>query len=356
MSLPADLLTIIVPVYQIQEAYLRRCMESLLEEGRGDCRIILVDDGSQDHCGRICDQYAGKDSRIVVIHQKNGGVSAARNRAMEAVQTKWLSFVDADDWVCPEYVSVIMDALEGRARDADILMFDYLRVLKTENKEESLRWESGYLDPSLLDCIRRAAFYKFLDKGKENPYEAIVLWNKAYRRDFLREKGICFEEEARKGQDRIFNADAFLSASRIYYLPRTLYAYRCIEQSRTNRYDPAVPKLTRIELQCLRDALRKHGMEKKAGKYLQYRAATRLYACLRLYCFHENNPLSKQEKIRQAKRMAASEPFARAIRTVDPGLLNLQEKIFLLCVRKKLFGIVYLLVKARSRATGKRLG
>lgn len=356
MPQPAEALTIIVPVYQIREEYLRLCIESLLDQDRKDYRVLMVDDGSPDRCGAICDEYAAKDSRITVIHQENRGVSAARNRAMEAVQTGWLSFVDADDEVHPDYVSTILGTLEGPGEQADILMYDYRRVLRNKVVEDSLGKEPGYLDPGALESVRTAAFYKYLDNGKENPYEVIVLWNKAYRTQFLRDNGIRFVEKARKGQDRLFNADALLSASRIYYTACCLYDYRCLEESRTNRYDPAVPELTKIELRSLRVVLRKHGLEKKAGRYLRYRVSTRLYACMRLYCFHEKNPASTQEKLREAARLAQSPPFAAALRTVDLRLLNPQEKLFVLCVRRKLYRVVCLLVMCKSRMTGSRLG
>ena len=90
--------SIVVPVYKV-EAYLERCLGSLISQTLTDIEIILVDDGSPDNCPRICDQYAKKDSRIKVIHQKNAGVSAARNKGLEYATGEWILFCDSDDWM-----------------------------------------------------------------------------------------------------------------------------------------------------------------------------------------------------------------------------------------------------------------
>ena len=102
-------ISIIVPVYKV-EPYLRRCVDSILAQTYSDFALILVDDGSPDNCGVICDEYAAKDSRVHVIHQKNSGVSAARNAGLArafANGCQWVTFVDSDDWVHTRYLEVL---------------------------------------------------------------------------------------------------------------------------------------------------------------------------------------------------------------------------------------------------------
>lgn len=103
-------ISVIVPVYKV-EPYLRRCVDSILAQTFTDFELILVDDGSPDNCGAICDEYAQKDSRVYVIHQENGGLSAARNAGIDWVfansGSEWLSFVDSDDWVHPKYLEIL---------------------------------------------------------------------------------------------------------------------------------------------------------------------------------------------------------------------------------------------------------
>ena len=95
------LLSIIVPVYKV-ESYLARCVDSILAQTVSDFELILVDDGSPDRCGAICDEYAARDPRVRVIHKENGGLSSARNAGIDIARGQWLGFVDSDDWITPD--------------------------------------------------------------------------------------------------------------------------------------------------------------------------------------------------------------------------------------------------------------
>ena len=105
-------ISVIVPVYKV-EKYLSRCIDSILAQTYTDFELILVDDGSPDNCGKICDGYAEKDNRVV-IHQGNGGISAARNAgidwAFENSDSEWIAFIDSDDWVHPLYLECLYNA------------------------------------------------------------------------------------------------------------------------------------------------------------------------------------------------------------------------------------------------------
>ncbi len=104
-------ISVIVPVYKV-EAYLPACVESILGQSFSDLELILVDDGSPDSCGALCDAYAARDPRIRVIHQPNGGLSAARNSGMEIAQGKYMTFIDSDDYVAPDYLELLYRSVE----------------------------------------------------------------------------------------------------------------------------------------------------------------------------------------------------------------------------------------------------
>lgn len=112
------LITVIVPVYNV-EPYLRQCLDSVVNQTYQNIEIILVDDGSPDHCGEICDEYARNDSRIIVIHQENAGLSAARNAALDIARGEYFMFVDSDDWVeptfCEKALEMVLDNQVGMA-------------------------------------------------------------------------------------------------------------------------------------------------------------------------------------------------------------------------------------------------
>lgn len=109
-------ISVIVPVYKV-EKYMHRCVDSILGQTYADFELILVDDGSPDNCGAICDEYAAKDSRVVVIHQENGGLSAARNAGIDWAfansDSQWLSFIDSDDWVSINYLEYLLKAAQS---------------------------------------------------------------------------------------------------------------------------------------------------------------------------------------------------------------------------------------------------
>lgn len=105
------LISVIVPIYKV-EPYLRKCVDSILSQSFRDFELILIDDGSPDRCGEICDEYAGGDSRIHVIHKKNGGLSAARNAGLDMAAGEWILFIDSDDWIDEVYLEALYYAAD----------------------------------------------------------------------------------------------------------------------------------------------------------------------------------------------------------------------------------------------------
>lgn len=106
-----DLITVIIPIYNVEQ-YLRRCVDSVLAQTYKNLEIYLVDDGSPDNCGKICDEYASKDNRIKVIHKKNGGLSDARNAALDVCMGEYISFIDSDDYVSEDFIESLYLAIK----------------------------------------------------------------------------------------------------------------------------------------------------------------------------------------------------------------------------------------------------
>lgn len=123
------MITIVVPVYKVEE-YIERCVDSILKQSYEDFELLLVDDGSPDNCGIICDKYAEKDNRIFVIHKKNAGLSAARNTGInwfyEQGRSDYITFADSDDWLHPDYLKILLDGMTKN--NVDISVCNYTRV------------------------------------------------------------------------------------------------------------------------------------------------------------------------------------------------------------------------------------
>jgi len=166
-------ISVIVPVYKVEDC-LNRCVDSILKQSFSDFELILIDDGSPDQCGAICDEYAKKDNRIVVIHQNNGGLSAARNAGIDWAfansQSEWLTFIDSDDWVHPEYLERLLNA--AITQNVSISVCGYV---STEGAEPEIM-------PDELNVTEweTESFYV-----KQN-VNATVAWGKLYRRECFR--------------------------------------------------------------------------------------------------------------------------------------------------------------------------
>ena len=132
------LISIVVPVYKV-EMFLTRCIESVLHQTYTNWELILVDDGSPDRCGDMCDAYARKDTRIFVVHQKNKGVSGARNHGMKNCHGKYLYFLDSDDYIAPETFTVLLSyALQEKA---EIIMHGHYYVTSGGKVQSAVDWK-----------------------------------------------------------------------------------------------------------------------------------------------------------------------------------------------------------------------
>ena len=217
------LISVIVPVYKV-EAYLARCVDSILDQSFSDFELILVDDGSPDSCGALCDAYAKKDARIVVIHQKNGGLSAARNAGIDWAfahsDSQWLNFIDSDDWVHPEYLERLLNA--AMEQNVSVSACGYA---STEGREPTI--VDDELSPVLWEP---EAFYL------EHNVNATVAWGKLYRREHFRSIRYPF---GKINEDEFVTYQILFPAQRIAVIQAPLYNYYVnptgIMQSRQGR-------------------------------------------------------------------------------------------------------------------------
>lgn len=169
--------SVIVPVYNV-EAYLEKCVQSILRQTERDFELLLVDDGSTDSSGQLCEELAKKDSRIRVIHQENQGLGGARNTGIREAKGDWLLLVDSDDWIEPEILEKSLEA--GLREEADMVVFPF-RSVDEEGRELAVFRENVPLDRALS-----------LKERKDILLTAPVAWNKLYRTAFFRETGLAY--------------------------------------------------------------------------------------------------------------------------------------------------------------------
>ena len=138
-----DKVSIIVPVYNI-ENYIRVCVESILAQTYASLELILVDDGSKDNSGILCDEYAVIDPRVKVIHKENGGVSSARNAGLRQAKGDWIMHVDGDDWIEPDMIESLIEA--AKATEADLVFSDFIKYGPNAGNNQLPSWNSDKID------------------------------------------------------------------------------------------------------------------------------------------------------------------------------------------------------------------
>ncbi len=230
-------ISIIVPIYKV-EPYLEQCIRSLIEQTYKDIEIFLVDDGSPDRCGEICDAFAAEDERIRVIHQENMGVSAARNAGLKAAIGEYVMFVDGDDWV-------ENDCCEKALRAAEEQGFDVVFFREEVNDDAGAPVRrlpsngSFSVDKIVLRKIQKDIIARRTSsEGKHFPLGTI--WAKLYRRRVLVDNDLRFSVGIKKRQDVIFNIYCLEYLNGAYCLDYVGYHYRINPESICNKYNEAI--------------------------------------------------------------------------------------------------------------------
>ena len=206
-------ISVIVPVYKA-EAYLHRCVDSLLAQTFQDFEILLVDDGSPDKSGGICDEYARKDRRVRVFHKENGGVSSARNLGLENAKGEWICFVDADDWVEGEYLKELYSDVLLYNVDFVIHGYKMITLSGDEQKCEAYSNDLYDLDTSICEMLVKQELYY-----RGSPC------SKLYRNKILHEHNIYFDCQVHYGEDLCFVLDYLYVIRNVYFSSKILYNY-----------------------------------------------------------------------------------------------------------------------------------
>lgn len=217
-----DKISIIVPVYAV-EKYLNRCVSSICQQTYENLEVVLVDDGSLDRCGEICDEWAQKDKRIRVVHQKNGGISKARNAAINIVTGDYIGFVDSDDYIEPQMYEKLYHLMTESQADMVFCSYQYEREDGSECARPYPPFPKGeyLLDNYLIHMYQTP----------ENHCTAVVVWNKLYHRSFWDNHRFA---EGKINEDDVLVNDYFGDMNRIVVTEERLYHYVCRDNSVMN--------------------------------------------------------------------------------------------------------------------------
>lgn len=204
------MISIIIPVYNA-EKHLRRCLDSVLNQTFLDWECVMIDDGSKDSSGRICDEYVANDSRFKVLHKKNGGVSAARNAGLAIVRGEWITFSDSDDELTPNALSDFAEAAT-RYPNARILRGGH-RTVTARGKSKDRASKEWLCTNDHIEALRIS----------EEIFCSGFMWSTCFHQDVL--KGATFENDITWCEDHIFTYRCMLKAKEIAFVPSVVYIY-----------------------------------------------------------------------------------------------------------------------------------
>lgn len=288
-------ISVIVPVYKA-EAFLSRCIDSILGQTFSDFELILVEDGSPDNCGAICDSYAAKDSRVKVIHQENRGASAARNMGLDAATGEYIAFCDSDDLVAPKWLEHLVECAA----------LGVLPVCAACNQIESLGREK-ILSGIGRDVRPIADFYLYGRQGLTG-----YLWNALFHGNIIQKQKLRLRTQHEKGdynEDLLFALEYVRYIQQIVYTGYADYLYDTREGSLSRSYYDHYFDKYEEKYTLWRQFLERHGLDdqkKELATSMLYRFLTAL----------------NQADYAQVKRILASEAVQEAVRLADTSAEN----------------------------------
>lgn len=234
------LVSIVVPVYNVHE-YLERCLDSICSQTLNDIEIILVNDGSIDNCGEICNTYARKDRRIKVIHKSNGGLSSARNAGLDISTGDYVGFIDADDWI--EETMFYDMYKNAEINKSDLVVCNYQSVFSNRNVEPS----KTDIKDELTINLKEISYSRYILDYYLRFKHGYCVWNKLYKRDIIEKYNLRFQPNNEiYAEDVLFNLYYLCHINRISTVPKVLVNYFQREGSLSSFPKNVILRLTEL--------------------------------------------------------------------------------------------------------------
>ena len=340
--------SLIVPVYKVPEACLRRCIESCLAQTLRGIEILLVDDGSPDGCGGICDAYAASDRRIRVIHKENGGLCSARNAGFLAARGRWVMFVDGDDWIDADMCAEMLEA--GERGQADLVMCGIAR-------------EYGHSSQPYRFYLRDYASCGKVYRGKECRWlqqqllvyncNIAVAYSKLIRRDFLAENHVLHDEALRQGAEGLeFNIRLFEKLQSALFLDRPFYHYIYNEMSISSSHSEENHAYVIRCFEKIRELIEESDNRDRLLPWFDNRLLYVIVTTAISGYFNPDNPASFSEKRKGYAAYLEQPIVADALRTKNLRGLSRQRRFVLFLIRHRQFRALDALGRARKWQKG----
>ena len=333
-------LSVIVPVYNT-EKYLRECIDSILAQTFTDFELILVNDGSTDGSGAICDEYAGKDPRIRVIHQENGGITGARKSGVRVAQGEYVTFVDSDDWIDREMYRTMLDCRQEA--DPDVVICSMLMETMKGILPQKEIIKAGFYDKNRMQKdVYPIMLFDFLHCV---PAMAPSLCNKLFRRQLLESVIVQVNDTITYGEDALCTYACLLNAERIYVSEAQSYHYRNHMESASNGYSYDLLEKFFLLIEQLQSQFQQR--DQIMMHQLYGYAARHSLECIRNELLFHNGVLFKEKKNRVIRFV--DEPLImKSLCYAIPRIKDQKTKFKMVLVRNKMIGVLYLLYLSKN--------
>lgn len=332
--------SVIVPIYKA-EAFLRKCADSILKQTFSYLELILVDDGSPDKSGAICDDIAAEDARVRVIHKKNAGVSEARNDGLNAAQGRFIAFVDSDDWIEPDMLETMYNAMLESG--ADCAACGNMNVVPGKDSfPEAAALPTGvYEHDEIMRCLVAPLVG---DRAGSKMVNGFV-WRYLYNADVIRQASLRFVLSYL--EDELFLAEYLCVTKKLVVVDKAFYNYYWNPNSITHKYVPQFMKLFEAILEKKTEIVNKYGIDEYRP---QWREET-CFAGMIIAVSNEyapGNPAPWRERKNAVKAICELPEIAHAIKTVHPVGQQRNKEIVTRLVRAKQYGLLTLLYRIKN--------
>ena len=338
--------SLVIPVYGV-EKYIHQCLDSIINQTFTDFEVILVDDGSPDNCPQICDEYAQKDSRIKVIHKKNGGVSAARNDGLKATSGEWVYFVDSDDWIEPD----ALEKLVGRGEEtgADCVISDPNGCYPNKTlRGITFAQEFCSEDREVIEGIQKLMLCRGYSPylTSHQTFGIAAPWAKFVRASVLKDNNVEFDPYLMgRFDDGLWSLYMLDHVKKVAYISVPTYNYRFVSTSITKSFKPNALMILERGYEKTAEFIEK---TKKDNSFVvaSYARIVR-YTSMQLsqYFFSPANPKKGAEALKELKEVLNREPYKTAFEKVDTSKLERNHRFVVFCVKCRF----YLMLKLYSR-------
>ena len=325
--------SVIIPVYNV-EKYIDKCMESVLNQTYSNLEIILVDDGSPDNSGKMCDEYAVKDNRVKVIHKENGGLSSARNAGLDIATGEYVAFIDSDDFVETTMIEKVVSKIEET--NADVCMFSHF----TYNGETSVA-HARPLDKDEYETeeIRDLIIPMFIGQKDAVGHHLLgFVCCQLFRRSSIGEQRFKSEREY-YAEDIVFDLEFYIRAKKMCVVNEPLYYYRYVESSLSNRYRKNLFDKFALLLEFKQSFVLDNDIKDCEKRILRSAFRSAIGGALNVKKAPE---LTKKEKKQEIKKIAHHPLVKLSLKTVKPK--GIKEIIFAKLLKLKWAGLLLALM------------